>query len=224
MANLYKCVLGVSILSISFFCSCKKNEVKAISGEGKIRSVNAVIGSNPQFFYCNDLKVSVNPMAYGEFNTDYYKVPVGAINISFRNSLNGEVTVSANGGINPGTAYTAFYYASTNGKGMITVLEDNNVVPASNKIKVRFLSLSNVFNNTINVNLSNGTALVTGLSYYKYTDYYNVDFGTALEVLVNGAVVKTSIPSTSFQAGKIYTVWFDAVNPTECKYHIVVQN
>ena len=72
--------------------------------------------------------------------------------------------------------------------------------------------------------VTGGTTLVTGLTYGSPSSYSTVDANTSLSVSVINSTSITTIPGTTFKSGKIYTIWFDAVNSTTASFYIVQQN
>lgn len=205
--------------------SCRKTEVvePMVTGDANIRIVNTVLGSSPQDFYQLDTKVSTNTVGYGEFS-NYLKVKAGTTTVSFRNTGATTASASANVGITTNASYTAFYYSTGSGSGYITGYTDDNTAPATGKARVRFVNLGPAFSNTINVSISGGAAIFTGLAFDKPSIYTSIDANTAIDVTVLSSSTTLTIPGSNFIAGKIYTVWFDAATTTSAKYHTVVQN
>jgi hypothetical protein len=211
--------LMVFVLLIS---SCKKDPVAepVVYGSAKIRVVNTVNGSLAQDFYQGTAKKSVSPIAYGQ-NSDYITVAAGNSTISFKNTGTEVTTASQNIGAYTDASYTAF--TATNSAGGVQVIgfEDDTVVPATGKAKVRFVNLGTVFTNTVNVT-SAGVAIVTGLQLGYASAYNTVDVNAALSVQVIGGTA-VAVPTT-LQSGKIYTIWLDAANTTTASIHVIQQN
>lgn len=216
-------IAGITLLF--FLTSCvKKDDYIVVSGDASIKVVNTIQGSDAQDFYQNEKKLSITPISYGA-SSEYITVTAGtATNISLKNTSN--ATVSATSLIAPqvGGKYTVFYYSNQSGAGMISGLANDISTVAAGKIKVRFLNLGSILQNTLNIETSTGTSLVTGLAYNYSSQYQTIDDNLALNVKIVGATESLIIPNTSFQTGKNYTVWFDASNPTTAKYHIVLEN
>ncbi|HTM99468.1 MAG TPA: DUF4397 domain-containing protein [Pedobacter sp.] len=217
-------LLLISILTTSLLFSCKKNKDEVIiDGNAKFRVVNAVQGSAAQDFYQGDKKVSTTAIAYAQAS-DYLTVKAGNSTISFKTAGTQTVNATNNVGANNDISYTVFYANNLNGSGEIIGYADNNSQPASGKARVRFLNLGGVLTNAINVSLSNGDAIITGLAFGNMSNYGVIDANVDLKFSLVGGVTSTVIPGSSFQAGKIYTIWFDAANTTTAQYHIVAQN
>ncbi|RYF13024.1 MAG: DUF4397 domain-containing protein [Flavobacteriales bacterium] len=215
-------IIGISLISLS---SCKKDNVNNDPiefGDAKLKVVNAVQGSASQDFYQGDTKLSTTPIAFGE-SSPYLTVKAGNSVISYRNTGTTTATATSSLGVYTNDSYTIFYVSSATGAGSIVGFPDDLVAPATGKAKLRFVNLGAALNNTINVSLAGGTALVTGLQYGRSTTYGVIDANTALTANVLGSAT-ISIPGSTFQSGKIYTIWFDAASTTTINYHVVEQN
>ena len=164
-------MLAVATILIS---SCKNDDPEpVVYGSAKIRVVNAVNGSSAQDFYQGNTKMSTTAVAYGEFSS-YLTISAGNSTISFKNAGTTTTTVSQNIGAYTDASYTAFTASNSAGGVQIVGFEDDTVVPASGKAKVRFVNLGPAFNNTINVTATSG-AIVTGLQLGFASAYSTVD-------------------------------------------------
>ncbi len=205
-------LLLTTFLSTILLFSCKmKDDDEIIYGNAKFRVVNAAQGSTAQDFYQNDTKISTTAIAYGQA-TDYLTVKAGNSAVYFKSA--GTQTVNATGsvGINNDVSFTVFYINNANGSGQVVGVADNNTPPAAGKARVRFVNMGSVLTNAINVTQSNGSSLLAGLVYGNLTEYFAIDANADLKFALAGDLTTTTIPGSSFQAGKIYTVWFDAAN------------
>ncbi len=217
-------LLLITLLSTTVLLSCKmRDDDDIVYGNAKFRVVNAAQGSAAQDFYQNDTKISTTAIAYGQA-TDYLTVKAGNSAVYFKTA--GSQTVNATGsvGINNDVSFTVFYTNNASGTGQVVGFSDNNTTPATGKSHVRFLNLGGILTNAINITFSNGDPLLSGLAYGNVSDYRIVDANADLKFTLAGGITTTVIPGSSFQAGKIYTVWFDAANTTTAQYHIVAQN
>lgn len=205
--------------------SCmKKDDFVEVLGDASVKVVNTIQGSDAQNLYQNDKKITPAPIAYGEVS-DYLTVVAGtATTVTFKN--NGNSIATATGIIAPqvGSKYTLFYYASAGGEGLLSGIQNDPVAPAASKVKVRFLNLGATFQSTLNIETSAATTLVTGLAYNYGSPYHIFDDNLGLTVKVTGATNVVTIPNTTFQTGKNYTVWFDATNSTTANYHVILEN
>lgn len=215
----------VALASSSLLSSCmKKDDFVEVLGDASVKVVNTIPGSDAQNLFQNDKKITTAPIAYGEVS-DYLTVVAGtATTVTFKN--NGNSTATATGIIAPqvGSKYTLFYYASTTGDGLVTGIQNDPVAPAAGKVKVRFLNLGSTFQSSLSIATSAATALVTGLAYNYGSPYHIFDHNLGLTVKVDGTADAVTIPNTTFQTGKNYTIWFDATNPTTPNYHVVLEN
>lgn len=224
--NIYRFIKPILFAFVLVFTlsACKKIEPEVIvEGQAKIRVVNTVFGSNSQDVYQNSTKLTSTPIAFGE-NTGYLTVKGGiTATLALKNANSDVVKASAVAALQNDVSYTIFYYTNPSGEGRINGLSDDNTVPAAGKSRVRFINFGAALSNSVNVSLANGTAIINGLAYEYASPYKEVDAGISLNVSVIGGETKI-IPGTELQAGKIYTIWLDAVNTTTLNYHVLAQN
>jgi hypothetical protein len=220
-AKIMVIVLAVPLLLVS----CKKNDDEVITyGNAKFRLVNAVQGSAAQDFYQGDTKISTTAVAYNQAS-DYLTLKAGVSVVSFKSAGTQEVNATGSIGINTDINYTVFYAKNSTGSGEITGYPENNSTPPAGKTAVRFVNLGTGLTSSIFVSFANGEPITTGLAYGNITGYAVLDPTVELKFsLVSSITSSTSIPASTFQAGKLYTVWFDAANTTTAQYHIVTQN
>lgn len=217
-------ILTMFVILLAVTSSCKKdNDPVIVQGDAKVRVVNAVQGSNPQDFYQGDTKITTTAVAYGE-SSSYLTVKSGTSTISFKNTSSTTTTASSNVSIALNANVTVFYY--TDGSGAIKVdgIADDNTTPATGKARVRFINLGASLANAINIFSTNSTALINGLNFQNSSAYTSIDANTSLTASVVGSTAVASIPGSTFQAGKVYTIWFDAATTTSVNYHVIVQN
>jgi len=219
---------------ISMFClvailisSCKKNDdtyEPVVYGDANMRVTNTASGSNAQDFYQGETKLSTTAVAYAE-TSPLIKVKAGNTIISFKNAGGTSATASLNVGLETNGTYTVFYYTNLAGTGLITGAGDDTVAPASGKVKVRFANFGAALNNTLNINVTGGASVLTGLGFGNITNgYATLDAGAGLDFTVLSSGVTGNIPGTNFVSGKIYTIWFDATTSTTANFHIIQQN
>jgi len=222
--NKTSAIIFTMICMIGLMSSCKKNNDDVIvEGTANLRVVNSVQGSSAQDFYQRDTKLTTSAVAYGE-SSGYLTAQSGASTVSFRNSGSTSANASANVGIKANASYTVFYYTNATGAAQLNGYEDDNSAPASGKSKVRFVNVGSALANSISVVATGGASLTTGLTFGYSSSYSTIDANTALNVNILGSANTTVIPGTTFQSGKIYTIWFDAANTTTANYHVIVQN
>ncbi|MFD0941430.1 DUF4397 domain-containing protein [Pedobacter boryungensis] len=222
--NKTSAIILTVICMIALMSSCKKNNDDVIvEGTANLRVVNSVQGSSSQDFYQRDTKLTTSAVAYGE-SSGYLTAQSGASSVSFRNSGSTTANVSASVGIKANASYTVFYYTNASGTAQLNGFEDDNTAPASGKSKVRFVNVGSALANSINVVAAGGASLTAGLTFGYSSPYSTIDANTALNVNILSSANTTVIPGTTFQSGKIYTIWFDATNTTTASYHVIVQN
>lgn len=220
-------IAALSICAV-LISSCKKDPdpVPIVYGDAKISVTNTATGSNAQDFYQNDTKISTTAVAYGE-TSPFLTVKAGRSTISFKN--NGTTVTTATLSLNPGletnASYTVFYYTNLAGTGIITGGGIDNAPPATGKVKIRFANFGAALTNTLNISVTGGTNILTGLGFGNMTNgYATIDANSGLDVTVSNSGIIVPVPGANFVSGKIYTVWFDAVNATTPKFHVILEN
>jgi hypothetical protein len=218
-------IIALVCLVAVLISSCKKSDPEPIVyGDAKVRVVNAVSASQAQDFYQGDNKISTTALAFGASSTSYYTVGGGPSTLTFKNTGTSTATASSSVGLEGGASYTIFYYTNSAGNAAITGAMDDTAAPAAGKAKVRFVNLGFTLSNSLNIAYTATSALIIGNLGTAFSNYYSLDPALDLSVTVAGAPVSLVVPGTNFVAGKIYTVWFDAVTTTTVNYHVVVQN
>lgn len=193
---------AVCFTTLVFICltACKKN-VDDLLGIGQIRAVNTVNSSSPQHFYQDQTKLSVNSLAYGQAS-EHLAVKSGVSEYFFKNADDNKVNATSKGNINKGDSYTAFYYTNLQGSAAFKAIQNDDLPAASGKVKIRFVNFGAAFLNNLNIGLAGGSALVTGLAVFNYSNYLTIDANTSLSVKVVGATTEVTIPANAFLAGR----------------------
>ncbi|TKC10027.1 DUF4397 domain-containing protein [Pedobacter polaris] len=218
------------LMVISMFAilisSCKKDDDPApiVYGDAKISVTNTASGSNAQDFYQGDTKLTTTAVAYTE-TSPYLTVKAGNSVLSFKNTGSTTNTASISVGLDTDASYTVFYYTNLAGTGLITGAGNDNIPPATGKVKVRFANFGAALNNTLNIGVTGGANLVTGLGFGNITNtYFTIDANLGLDFTVLNSGITVQIPSSNFVSGKIYTVWFDTNIATTAKFHVIQEN
>lgn len=217
-------IMVIAFVASTIFLSCKKNDDEVIVyGNAKFKLINAAQGSVAQDFYQGDTKINTTAVAYGE-SSDYLTLKAGSSTVFFKSAVDQTVSATGNIGINTDVNYTVFYVKNSIGSGEITGYPESNAQPPAGKAGVRFVNLGAILTNALTVSFNNGEPLTTALSFGNSTNYAVIDPSVDLKFSTMGSTTSTVILGSSFQAGKLYTVWFDAANATTAQHHIVVQN
>lgn len=217
-------MMVIAFVASTIFLSCKKNDDEVIVyGNAKFKLVNAAQGSSAQDFYQGDTKINTTAIAYGE-TSEYLTLKAGSSTVSFKSAADQTVSATQNIGVNTDVNYTVFYVKNSSGSGEITGYPESNAQPPTGKAGVRFVNLGASLTNAIIVSFNSGEPLTSALSFGNSTNYAVVDPTVDLKFSNVGSTTSTVILGSSFQAGKLYTVWFDAADATTAQHHIVVQN
>lgn len=203
--------------------SCKKNDDPVVvTGEAKIKVVNAVPLSADQDFFQGGTKLTTTAIAYGN-SSDYLTVKAGTkYTLAFKDVTTGTTKATFDANLSPNASYTAFYSTDGSGAGQIIGLNDDNTAPVSGKAKVRFMNIA--FNTALNMTVTGGTALISKLQYNYVSAYNLVDATAGLTLTAEGSAATSVITPGSFVSGKVYTVWIDKIDATTITYHTILHN
>ncbi|WP_129714481.1 DUF4397 domain-containing protein [Pedobacter sp. SYP-B3415] len=226
----YRYTGGLAALALFFVVTldaCKKSsdEVPEVVGNAKMKYVNAQSGSQPQEAFIGDTKVSTAPVAYNN-SSDYLTVSAGTRTLSFKDQTSGTLSASSQLNIPADVNFTSYYVKNAQGTGQVLALLDDLTPPApSTQARVRFLNLGATFTNGVNVTeIAGGNQFISSLLFGNVSQYFMIPPNTALKVSPVGAITATDIPTGTFAAGKIYTVWINANANGNAEAHIVVHN
>ncbi len=212
----------IAFAVVTLFQSCKKDEDEVIVyGNAKFRLVNAVQGSAPQDFYQADNKISTTAVAYGE-TSDFLSLKAGVSVVSFKSTGTQNVNATGSIGLNTDVNYTVFYAKNSTGNGEITGYPESSATPPIGKVGVRFVNLGIGLPSSLIVGYATGEPITQGLTFGSITGYAVLDPTVELKYSITTSL--GSIPAGTFQAGKLYTVWFDATSTTTAQFHVVTQN
>lgn len=221
--NKVKCY-GIAFLTVLNLClfSCKKDEVgseKKVTGEAKIKVINATPSSSVDFFLDNS-KVNGDLLLYG-VDQEYVKIHSGQVSASI--SKDGVVGATIDFNFIPTLSYTSFYVEDSAGVGSILTLEDNFGATAVGMARIRIINLSPFFTNAVSVSTSSDLML-TSLAFKEFSN--NFSFNPDVDVrfsILGTSVVKTMLAS-EFEAGKTYTIWIGGTSNASLKINKITYN
>ncbi|RYG19065.1 MAG: DUF4397 domain-containing protein [Chitinophagaceae bacterium] len=209
------------LLALSFsIVSCKDDKDDEPTAMASLTVVNTVEGSAPQDFYVDDSK-AISSLAYG--SNSNITIASGTSVGAFRNASSTATNASYRFTLGADSKQTLFLIRNRDGSFGINAYSDDNTT-TSGKARVRFINLSPILSAAINVTTSAGTSLASALAYQGASTYQTIDANTAININTIGSLETTTIAGSEFQAGKVYTVWFDSSTSTNAKYHIIAQN
>lgn len=213
------------IAAASIFTSCKKGNDSAVNASlnAKVKIVNTVDGSSPQDMYLDNAKLNSSAIAYAQ-SSDYLTAKSGSHAAKFTNSGSATANVSFNVSLQADSSYT-IYYTSNGSTNSSVVTTDNLTAPAANMAKVRFVNLSNAVTSNVDFGVSATSKLVTNLAARSVSAYSQVTAGTTFYLYSTGSINSMlTIPTTTLQAGKIYTVYISGSTTLDLTYNIVAEN
>ncbi len=200
--------------------SCKDDTDENVDTTVSLTLVNTVEGSSNQDFYLNDSKSNSN-LSYG--SSASISTTTGTKTAVFKNTGSTTANATTTVNITANSNQSLFFVKQADGSYSINAYANENA-STSGKAKVRFINVSSTLLAAVNVTTSTGTSLVSALAFKAASAYQTIDANTSLNVNTTGSLETTTISGTEFQAGKVYTVWFDSATTTKVKYHIIVQN
>ncbi|WP_343667621.1 DUF4397 domain-containing protein [Chitinophaga sp.] len=217
--------LAKSLLALTvLFTSCEKNNIDA-TGAIDLKVVNAGPVSTPQSFYLAGTALVNGGLAFTNAS-GYIKTVSGTRLVAeYRNDSTGSTYAEGELWVGDGKSYTVFL-AGGNGSERVKVFEDDLSAPASGKVRVRFIHLSDDAPSDIKIEDSAGNDLVTNVSRNIASGYKTVNPGT-LSIRVYGTALNGNVGNYEFSdllAGKVYTVYLAGVSSTGTTAHLIVHN
>ncbi|WP_407430496.1 DUF4397 domain-containing protein [Arcticibacter sp.] len=190
--------------------SCSDDDIS--TGESvNVKIVNAAESSPAQDVFIEDVKVNSSALGYLE-STDYITTTNSGNNrkIEARTSGSADVFATEEEDLKSNRNYT-FFLTGTGSSADIEVTEDDLSVPASGKVKVRFVHVSSMSTVSEKVDIYSGnTKIAAGVERGDVSRFQQIDGGiTTIGVLTAGSTDMSAIKSLSIQnltAGKIYTI------------------
>jgi len=214
--------LFLFIVLITAFSSCKKHDPDVVvTGESKIKVINAVQTETNQDLFVDGKKWSNPAIAFGE-TSSYLKISSGNRTIKFMGLSN--ISTESSLKFTPSLMYSIFLVNDRSGVREIVSYEDNLSNTETGKAKIKLINLSPFYATGINVSVQAGTQFVNGLAYKEVTNYFTVDADFNLRFNVVGSTNIKTIDKTNFVDGKIYTIWFSGTNTANLEAHIITDN
>jgi hypothetical protein len=212
------------IAAASIFTSCNKgNYTGSASLNAKVKIVNAVDGSAAQDLYLDNVKLDASAVAYTQ-SSDYLTAKSGSHAAKFTNSGSTTANVSFNVSLQADSIYT-IYYTSNGSASSSVITTDNLTAPAANMAKVRFVNLSNAVTSNVDFGISATSKLVTNLAARTASAYSQVAASTTFYLYSAGSInAMLTIPATTIQTGKIYTIYISGSTTLDLTYNIVAEN
>lgn len=219
----FKNFLGATVAAtVLLVGACKKTETE-VNGSATLRIVNAYDGSSPQDFYQDDNKLA-SGVVYGSASSKTI-AQTGSRTLKFTNAGSAQANASITVALNMNSSSTVFYNKKADGTGEVLGYEESNSPMANGKFAVRFINLGSSLTSTIDVEGGAvGNTLASALALKSVTNYTVLDVGSSVTFRLTGSLTSVVIPSSEFESGKTYTVWFDAASTTTARYHVLTQN
>lgn len=217
------------LILVLLFISCKKSNPPVVWGTAQIRFVNTVIDSAPYDLYHGTLKLTEDPIFYDEY-TGYVEAPAGRSVLWAVNNLTNEAVTYEEATLFNGSSYTFFYAETSENKPFVKGYVNDKSLPVVGNYRVRFLNIAgDLEDKTLTIMREDGANLNSALAFADVPSYYQIPVGEGIKVNITNVEedddhLVTTIPGSSFQAGKIYLVWFDTTDGATIDYHILPQD
>ena len=196
------------LLAVSLFSSCKKNDPYDFKDTitADVNLINASPDGPAAQLYAEDILRTPSGVAYGQAS-GYYKTMLGDQDVVIK-SASGEATLSSSRAqFDAFNSYTFFLVGQNSSLGLLTVTDDL-AAPTTGKAKIRFV---NAAPNAASVSLAiGGNVIATNQAFRAVSPSVEIAGGTYSVVLSNvsgGTTTTNTTANTSFQSGKIYTVY-----------------
>lgn len=193
------------LLGAVIFTGCKKED--EAPAQARVLVVHASPDAPGVDLLVDDQKVNTAPLTFS-FNTGYLNVNSGSRNIKVNAAGTSTSVINANVTFDPSKSYSVF---ACNRLANIeaVVLEDNLATPAAGQAHIRVVHLSPDAP-AVNIGVAGTTTnLFTNLAFKGATAFTPVPAGTynlQIRLASNNSVAFT-IPPTTLEAGRIYTVF-----------------
>lgn len=195
-------IISASLIAIAFV-SCKKD--KTFTPVSAISFVNASVDAPSLNVFMNQNKVSNEEFTFGK-NIPYLRAYSGQREVLFY-----EGTVKKTSGtfdLKDGKFYSLFLTGKWPDTELV-LLKDSLVSPATGKANIRFVNMGKDAGE-LDLGLTNGSTLISKKAYKAGSDFISVNGNAAYTFVIrkNNVLTDTvSIPSTTLEAGKNYTIW-----------------
>jgi len=214
------CAIAVAGL----FSSCSKDSGASASVTANVMIVNSTEGSAPQDFYSDSTKVDATAVAYGQ-GSGYLSTASGSHTGQFRNAGSTTVNASSSFVFSGGANYSVFYGSDASSNKFVATSQDDLTLPSAGKAKVRFVQLSSAAASSLDIALGDGTKVASALVFRSMSAYNNIDPTASFSLFATGTTTASlTIPASTLQAGKIYTILISGATTATVSYHVIAQN
>lgn len=196
------------LLAVSLFSSCKRNDPYDFKDTitADVNLINASPDAPATQLYVEDILRTPSGVSFGQAS-GYYKTLLGDQDVVIK-SASGEATLSSSHvQFDAFNSYTFFLVGQNSNLGMLMVTDDL-VAPAAGKAKIRFVNAApNAASASLNIG---GNVIATNQSFRAVSPSVEITAGTYAVVLSNvagGTTTTNTTANTTFQSGKIYTVY-----------------
>jgi hypothetical protein len=195
------------VLSSVCFFSCEKNDVDP-SGSVSIKVVNATSTEGVQSFTLVN-KVLISGGLDFTDASDYMTTNSGTRLVAeFKDEGTNNVSATGELYMDDGSSFT-IYLVGSGSSARVQQYKDNLSAPASDKVKVKFIHLSDAAPSNIDIKDSDGETIVSNLTINIESGYSTLDPGT-LSLQLYNTVSRNSIGTfdvPDLVGGKIYTIY-----------------
>jgi hypothetical protein len=195
------------------FASCKKEKV----GTSYIQFTNASELSSPLDFYVDDAKQNTTALAFNQ-STSYFSVSSKEHSAAIKVSASGAGVATFPIKPQAGLYYSVFYF-----DGATVAYPDDPTMPASGKARVRFINLNIGLIDNIDISITGGAKIVSGLITKLNSEYDDVAPGATFSAYAAGTTTQLINIPTAIQAGHIYTIYLSGQDEGSLKATVLLQ-
>lgn len=189
---------------VTLLSACKKDDQYDFKDvvPAYVNFINASTDAGGAQLYVQDIVRTPTPVSYGNAS-GYFKTYLGGQDVAVKAPDGVTTLVASTGQFDATASYTYFLVGQSGSLNLFSVTDDLNA-PASGKAKIRFVNAaSNV--NSANLNLGSSTVF-SGIVFKGVSAPVEVNAGSYV-VTVSGIPFISSALNTTFEAGKIYTIY-----------------
>ena len=197
-------ILLFSVLLVIAFAACKKSN-SSPANSASVMFVNGCAGTTNVDITSNNTKITAAANLAFLKNSSYQNITAGTDSITFVLTSIGTPLKTHTSIITANVHYSVFVGGLITGPSYV-ILTDDLTAPASGKVKIRFVNLSN---DALSETANAGTiAFATGITAQYYSSFTEIASGSYTIKAGDPADISTviSVGPTQLDAGKIYTV------------------
>jgi hypothetical protein len=207
--NLFAKIGAACLISIALSSCLKDNNTYYNPPVALVTVVQASPDEPNLDFFLESTKVNQNPITYNS-GVDYFKAYAGKRTLNFYTTGTTTKIFSDTATFKQNYIYSVFLANKATSPELV-ILRDSISQPSGNNASIRFINLSPDAP-SVDFAVKGGSSVITANKAYKGFSSFAPIAGNnsyTFQVLQTGTnTVLASLPSTTLQAGSVYTFWF----------------